>query len=164
MSRPTGQARSATITTQATSPTTRPLRTRKPPPPVRGAAGPDGGRPPRSPGPPVRGRGDALGRLRGDVGTAWAPARGADETRGGVDAACPGWRAGATDGGRPDAAELVRARGLRAGGAGGGVPLRAGVTGISRDDWRLMRGSSRTASSGAEGRGRAWARPLLPTA
>ncbi len=70
--------------------------------------------------------------------------RGDDETR--VDGVRRwGVRSGATDGGSADAdAALLTGR---AGRAGGGVEERVGVTGTSRDDWRRMRGSGRTASS-----------------
>src|SRR5690606_40606568 len=162
-SRPTGHTTRASTRTHATSPTTRPLRTRKPPPEVRGVPVPDGGRPP--PGPPGRaGAGWATpGRPRVEGTAACALARGEEEMRAGAAVERCGARAGATDGGRADAAASGRARVPRAGGAGGGVPRRDGVTGISRDDWRRMRGSARTASLGP-GRGRCGARPAFPTA
>ncbi|GAA3212697.1 hypothetical protein GCM10010488_08620 [Oerskovia jenensis] len=71
--------------------------------------------------------------------------------------------AGGTDGGAPLGVDVCvresapRARPVseaptgRAGGAGGGVPGRDGGVGAERDDWRLIRGSAESGTSGASG-------------
>jgi len=120
---------------------------------------PPGGRPPPPPD-GARRAPEAAGRAAAGA-AARTDACGDEDTRGGAERSW-GARAGGTDGGGCAAASAC-GRAARVGRAGGGVPLRAGVTGISREDWRRMRGSGRAASS-PDGRGRGVRCPLLPTA